>query len=190
MDGEDSIDGIDSIDGSESSLRPGRGRGSTSPLSILLLTSSALSEASCARAAITFPTSLSALRMASFILRSASRCRRSCSRTLMLPPVRSPGGLKVVSPPCHKDVLRRLRWRTTATHRPTLSKDLHQRDALRWCSFFLALSQSWSHAYLRRAGKPTWLPLPTAHRGVFWSSAVWVEFVAWAASCQARLRQS
>jgi hypothetical protein len=46
MDGEDSMDGIDSIDSSESSLMPGKGRGWTSPFSILLLTSSALSEAS------------------------------------------------------------------------------------------------------------------------------------------------
>ncbi|MDQ5809484.1 MAG: hypothetical protein M3358_01810 [Actinomycetota bacterium] len=46
MDGEDSIEGIDSIDASESSLMPGRGRGWTSPFSILRLTSSALSEAS------------------------------------------------------------------------------------------------------------------------------------------------
>jgi hypothetical protein len=77
MDGEDSIDGIDSMDSSESSLMPGSGRGSTSPTSILLLTSSALSEASCARAAIFCPTSLSALRIASPILRSASRACRS-----------------------------------------------------------------------------------------------------------------
>jgi hypothetical protein len=52
MEGIDSMEGINSIEGIESSLVPGRGRGSTSPLSILLLTSSALSEASCARAAI------------------------------------------------------------------------------------------------------------------------------------------
>ena len=71
------MEGIDFMEGIESSLVPGRGRGSMSPLSILLLTSSALSEASCARAAIFCPTYLSALRIAWFILRSACRARRS-----------------------------------------------------------------------------------------------------------------
>lgn len=77
MDGEDSMEGIDSMEYFESYLMPGRGRSSTSPLSILLLTSSDLSEAWCARASILPRTSLSALRMRSFILRSTSRCRRS-----------------------------------------------------------------------------------------------------------------
>ena len=36
IDGDDSIEGMDSIDASESSLRPGRGRGSTPPFSILV----------------------------------------------------------------------------------------------------------------------------------------------------------
>src|SRR5215204_999726 len=81
MDSIDSIDFMDSIDSIESSLRPGRGRGSMSPFSILLITCRILLSAAPARASICFRVSLSALRIYLTILRSASRCRRSCSRT-------------------------------------------------------------------------------------------------------------
>src|SRR5215203_4612834 len=88
MDSIDSIDGMDSIDSIESSLIPGRGRGSTSPFSILLMTCRILLSAAPARASISRLVSLSALRISLSILRWASFCRRSCSRTLMLPPLR------------------------------------------------------------------------------------------------------
>src|SRR5688500_13423439 len=86
MDSIDSIDGMDSIDSIESSLTPGRGRGSTSPFSILLMTCRILLSAAPARASISRLVSLSALRISLSILRSASLCGRSCSRTLMSPP--------------------------------------------------------------------------------------------------------
>src|ERR687897_762128 len=66
---------MDSIDSIESSLTPGRGRGSTSPFSILLMTCRILLSAAPARASICFRVSLSALRISLSILRSASRCR-------------------------------------------------------------------------------------------------------------------
>src|SRR5918995_1178252 len=88
MDSIDSIDGMDTIDSIESSLTPGRGRGSTSPFSILLMTCRILLSAAPARASISRLVSLSALRITLSILRWASFCRRSCSRTLMLPPLR------------------------------------------------------------------------------------------------------
>jgi len=78
-----------SIDSIESSLRPGRGRSSTSPYSILLLTCRILLSAAPARASIVFRTSRSALRICWSTLRSVYRCRRSWSRTLTSPPARS-----------------------------------------------------------------------------------------------------
>jgi len=77
IDGEDSIDGMDSIEAVESSLRPGRGRGSTPPLSILLITSSALRSAAFCRASMPPRTNLSAARIRPSILRSACFWRRS-----------------------------------------------------------------------------------------------------------------
>src|SRR5215207_807692 len=92
---------MDSIESIESSLTPGRGRGSTSPFSILLMTCRILLSAAPARASICFRVSLSALRISLSILRWASRCRRSCSRTLMSPPARSQGGPKAGRPRSH-----------------------------------------------------------------------------------------
>jgi hypothetical protein len=74
IEGMGSIEGMDSI---ESSLIPGKGRGSTSPFSILLTTCCALREAAFARCSICAPTFLSALFITPFLLRSACFCRRS-----------------------------------------------------------------------------------------------------------------
>jgi hypothetical protein len=73
----DSIDGMDSIEAIESSQRLGRGRGSTPPLSILLITSLALRSAAFCRASMFPCTRLSAMSIRPSILRSANFWRRS-----------------------------------------------------------------------------------------------------------------
>src|SRR3712207_418377 len=86
IDSLDSMDCMDSIEAMESSRRLGRGRGWTSPLSTLLIMSSALRAASLCRASMLPRTWLSARRISRSILFSASLCRRSCSRMLIAPP--------------------------------------------------------------------------------------------------------
>src|SRR5918997_2025716 len=89
IDSIEPMDCMDSIEAIESSRRLGRGRGWTSPFSILLTTSPALFSAPRARASRLPRTCLSARRISPSILFSASLWRRSCSRMLMVPPGRA-----------------------------------------------------------------------------------------------------